>query len=184
MQYVVRVCVRVGHRDARLIRLQFPYHIGDAGVSDIGNILFEGKPEYEYFGLPDVHSFGEQSLDGLLGDIETHGIVDVPSGEDHVGMVADLLGLVGEVVGIDPDAVAADEPRREFQEIPLGSGGFEGFIRIYVHFVANNGQFVHQGDIQVALRVFDDLGGLGNLDGGDRINAGGNDQAVQVGDGF
>ena len=41
------------------------------------------------------------------GDVETHAVVDAASGEDDLGVVAYFLSFVGEVVGVDADAVAA-----------------------------------------------------------------------------
>ena len=40
-------------------------------------------------------------------------------------MVAKALGLVGEVVGVHADAVAADQAWAVLEKVPLGSGGFE-----------------------------------------------------------
>src|SRR5688500_3667938 len=45
-------------------------------------------------------------------------------------------------------------------------------------------QFVHQRNVQVSLRVFDDLGGLCNHDAGRAINTGGNNLFVRPGDAF
>jgi hypothetical protein len=43
-------------------------------------------------------------------------------------------------------------------------------------------EFVHQGDVEVALGVLDDLGGFGDLDGAGRVDAGGDHRGVGVGD--
>ena len=40
-------------------------------------------------------------------------------------MIAGLLRAVRQVIGIDADAVAADQARIERQEIPFGAGGGE-----------------------------------------------------------
>ncbi len=79
-------------------------------------------------------------------------------------VVAQLLGLVGEVVRIDADAVPADEPRAEWQEVPLGAGSNQDLFGVDVHALENHREFVHERDIDVALRVLDDLGRLGHLD--------------------
>src|SRR5262249_20936770 len=50
------------------------------------------------------------------------GIVDAPTGKNHVGMIARFLRSIGEVIGIDPDAVATDQARGEVEKIPLGPG--------------------------------------------------------------
>ena len=61
----------------------------------------------------------DQLLHRLLGDVLAHAVVDAAAGEDHLRVVAELLRLVREVVRIDADAVAADEPGPERQEVPL-----------------------------------------------------------------
>ena len=79
-------------------------------------------------------------------------------------MIADLLGLVGQVVGVDTDAVAADQAGPEGQEIPFGAGRLQDLQGVDARAVEDQGQFVDQGDVDVALGVLDDLGRLGHLD--------------------
>ena len=45
-------------------------------------------------------------------------------------MIADLLRLVRQVVGVDADAVAADQSGPEGQEVPLGPGGAQHFLGV------------------------------------------------------
>ena len=59
------------------------------------------------------------SLTSFCATKRAHAVVDPPAGQDHLGVVAQALGLGGQVVGIDADAVAADQARRERQEVPL-----------------------------------------------------------------
>jgi hypothetical protein len=54
-----------------------------------------------------------------------HAVVDAAAGQDDLGVVADFLRLVGEVVRVDADAVAADQAGAEGQEVPLGAGGLQ-----------------------------------------------------------
>jgi hypothetical protein len=61
---------------------------------------------------------------------------------------------------------------RKFHLLPAASRTSSG---IDADAVENDRQFVHQGDVQVALRVLDDLGGFGHLDARRRIDAGGDD---------
>jgi hypothetical protein len=62
-----------------------------------------------------------QHLDQALGDIGSHAVVDAPTRQDDFRMVSQLLGLGGQMIGIDADAVTANQPRVEFQEVPLGT---------------------------------------------------------------
>jgi predicted RNA methylase len=38
-----------------------------------------------------------------------HAVIDAPAGENHLGMMAERLGAMREIVGIDADAMTADE---------------------------------------------------------------------------
>lgn len=78
-------------------------------------------------------------------------------------MVPHFLGLVGQVVRVHPNAVSTHEPRPERQEIPLAAGGFQHVEGVDTQSIEDDRQFVHQGDIEVALSVFDDLRGFGHL---------------------
>ena len=99
-------------------------------------------------------------------------------------MIADHFRLVGQIVGIDADAMAADQARTERQEIPLGAGRFQHFQRVDADFVENDGKFVHQRDIQITLGVFDHLGRFRDLDAGRAVDACGDDRFIQLGNQF
>lgn len=72
------------------------------------------------------------------------------------------------------------QPRTERQEVPLGPGRFQHIQRINAEPVKNDGQLIHQRDVQVALRVLDDLGGFRNLDAGGTVDARAHDRPVQL----
>jgi hypothetical protein len=93
-----------------------------------------------------------------------HGVVDRPAGQDHLRVVAELLGLVDQVVGVDRDAVAADETGAVVVEVPLGPGGLEDRLRVKPHLPEDDRELVHQGDVDVALDVLDHLRRLGGPD--------------------
>jgi len=95
-------------------------------------------------------------------------------------MIAQLFRAGGQIVRIDANAVTADQARLERQEVPLGAGGFQHFLRADTQTVANDRQFVHQSDVDVTLRVFDDLGSFGHHDRGRTMQTGGNDLAVHM----
>ncbi len=95
-------------------------------------------------------------------------------------MIACLFGAGGQVVGIDADAMTADETGGEGQEIPFGPGGAQDFGGPQAEAVEDQGQFVHQGDVDVALDVFDDLRGFSDLDGGGTVKANLNDFVIDA----
>jgi len=78
--------------------------------------------------------------------------------------------------------VTTDETRAERKEVPFRTGCFEDFERINVHPVENDCQFVHQGDVEVALCVFDDFCGFCNLDRRSPVDTGFDDRFVNFRD--
>ena len=96
-------------------------------------------------------------------------------------MIAHGDGLVGEVVGVDADAVATDQARAEGQEVPFAAGGFQHLQGVDAELAEDQRQFIHQGDVEVALGVLDDLGRLGDADAAGAVGAGSDDLAVEGG---
>ena len=86
-------------------------------------------------------------------------------------MIAKLLRLIGQVVRVNTDAVAAYQSRLELQEVPLGSCRLQHGFCIDTHLVKNDGQFVHKCNVDVSLAVLDDLGSFCHLDGVCTVNA-------------
>ena len=79
-------------------------------------------------------------------------------------LIADLQGAVRQIVGIDPDAVAAYQAGAEVEEVPLGVGGIEHVVDRQPKAVEDLGDLVDERDVDVALGILDDLSGLGGGD--------------------
>lgn len=79
-------------------------------------------------------------------------------------VVAGLFGAAGQIIRIDADAVGADQAWMEFLEIPLGRGGGEHVAGVDAQSLEQRGQFIHKGDVEIALSILDDLRGFGDLD--------------------
>ena len=165
--------------DLGVVAGQFPDDVDHLGVAHVGAAFLESEAQHQDARADDVDGLFQHQLDHLPGHVATHAVVDAPSCEDDFGVVADFLCLVGEVVRVHADAVAADEAGAERQEVPLGAGGFEDIEGIDAKAVEDQRQFVHQGNVEVALGVLDHLGGFGDLDGTGFVGAGGNDAAIQ-----
>ena len=118
-------------------------------------------------------------LDELRDHVGAHAVVQAAPGQDDLGVVADGLGLVRQVIGVDADAVAAHQAGAKRQEVPLGAGGLEHGLGVDAHAVEDDGQLVDERDVEVALGVLDHLGGLGHPDAGRLVGAGGDDLAVE-----
>ena len=86
-------------------------------------------------------------------------------------MKAQLLGLIGEVVGVHANAVPAHKAGTEGQEVPFAASGFKHFKSVDAQSAKDNGKLVHKGDVEVALGVFNHLGSLGHLDAGGPVDA-------------
>jgi len=90
---------------------------------------------------------------------------------------------VGQVVRVDPDTVPSNQARREGEKVPLGPGCGQDVRGPDVHAGEDQGEFIHEGDVDVPLGVLDDLGRLGHPDGRRQVGAGGDDGAVEFVDG-
>ena len=180
----VRVGPGVVDVDPGAVVAQFLDEVDDTGVTQVGAVFFEGEAEDEDGSVEDGVPMGQQELDDLGGEVAAHAVIGAAAGEDHFRVVADLLGLVGEVVGVDANAVAADEAGAEREEVPFAAGGGEDGVGVEAEAVEEHGQFVDEGDVDIALSVFDDLGGFGDSDAGGLMGAGGNDAAVEGVDEF
>jgi hypothetical protein len=115
--------------------------------------------------------------------MEGHIIVDTSTGEDYPGFVTNFLGFTDEVIGVDGDTVAADHTRGIAMEVPLSGGCVEDISGIDTEAFEDKAQFINEGDIKVALDVFDNLGGFGGLDTFSLKDAAA-DRGVDLGDGI
>ena len=149
------------------------------GVAQVGAVFLKGQAQDQDAAVTDADAALEHELDHGLRHMGAHAVVDAPAGEDDLGVMADGDGLVGEVVGVDADAVAADQARAEGQEVPFAAGGLQDLQGVDAELAEDQRQFVHQGDVEVALGVLDDLGRLGDADAAGHMGAGGDDLAVE-----
>ena len=62
-------------------------------------------------------------------------------------MEANTLRLVGEIIGVDTNAVPANEARPVAVKIPLGTSGIEHFARLYTELLEELCQLVDFSDV-------------------------------------
>lgn len=134
------------------------------GVADVGAVLFEGDAKYQNLCIFHLHTLEVHALDCLIGNVCTHAIVETASREHHSGQYAIDLRFLYKVIGVNRNAVTADQARRELDEVPLRRGSFDNVVGVNAHGIEYLGQFVHKGDVYVTLRVLDDFRRLGDLD--------------------
>ena len=170
--------------DVEIIFFESLDDVDNLGVAHIGAILFECKAEDDDVAIEHLDAFLEHEFDDAVGYISVHAVVHAAAGEDYLGVVTVALGALGEIIGIDTDTVAADESGLEGEEVPFSRGSLEDVSCVDAHKGEDFREFVDESDVDVALRVLDDLGGFGDLDGGGEVGACGDDAAVDVVDEF
>ena len=151
------------HQSRDAVFLQFRYDVHHAGIAYIRHIFLERKAQQAHARALDVFVRIDEALDAHFCHILAHAVVDAAASKDNLRVAADFFGLVGQIIGIHANAVPTHKTRPERQEVPLAASGFKHFQRINAHTVKNKGQLVHQGNVDIALRVFNNLGGLGHL---------------------
>ena len=181
---IVRVGPGVVHVNPGAEAAQFGHHVYDAGVAQIRTIFLEGETQHQDGSVHHIKTATEHELDDLAGNVRAHAIVDAAAGKNDFRVAADFLGLVGQVVGVDADAVATDETGAEREEVPFAAGGGKYGVGVEAEPIEEHGQFIDEGDVDVALGVFDDLGGFSDADAGGEMGAGGDDAAVESVDEF
>ena len=95
-------------------------------------------------------------------------------------MIAELLRLVGEVIRVNADTVTTHQTGEEFQEVPFGSRRFQHRFGINSHLVKDDGKFVHEGNVDISLAVFNHLGRLRHFNGLGPVHAGLHHQLVDL----
>ena len=95
--------------DADAVLAQGVDDVHHPGIAQVRAVFLEGQAEDQDPAVADADAALQHELDDGFGDVGAHAIVDAPAGEDDLGVVADGDGLVGEIVGVDTDAVAADQ---------------------------------------------------------------------------
>lgn len=146
--------------------------VDGAGIAQVGAVFLECDPKQQHTGAFDPEALADHALDNTLGDMRSHVVVEPTAGQNDLGMIADLLGFLCEVVRIDADAMTADQTGLERQKVPLGAGRGKDIVGVKLKAMKNHGQLVDKGDVDVSLGIFDDLGGFGDLDGGRAVGAG------------
>ncbi len=73
---------------------QFPNDVDHAGITQIRAILLEGQAEHQHPAVLRHQVAPGHEFDDTAGDEGAHAVVDAPTGEDDLRVIADGLGLV------------------------------------------------------------------------------------------
>src|ERR1035441_8483985 len=122
---------------------ELPDDVRHPAVTQVGDVLIESKPENTDPRALHWQVGIYEHLNEFLCDELTHPVVDSPSCEDDLWLVSQLLGPGGEVVGVNADAVAPHQARREGEEVPLCPGCGEHVCGTDAEPVADHGDLVH-----------------------------------------
>jgi hypothetical protein len=93
-------------------------------------------------------------------------------------VISRLLRPIRQIIRVDANAVPAHRPGPEFEKVPFGGGCGQHVSRINPELVEDGGEFVHEGDIEIALRVLDDLYRFRDFDRWCLVQPGGDHRAI------
>ena len=116
--------------DISTICLKFLHDIDNLSIPHIRAIFLEGKAKNQHLRIHHLNLFPQHQFDNLADHIQAHVVIDTSAGKDHFRVIAGFLGLMGQIVRIDTDAVASDQARAKRQEIPLRARCIKDFMGI------------------------------------------------------
>lgn len=119
--------------DGEVVFFEGFHDVDHFGVAHVGAVFLEGEAEDKDTAAKHLDAFAEHVFDYLVGYVGAHGVVHAAAGEDYLGVVAVALGALGEVEGVDADAVSADESRTEGQEVPFRGCRLEHGLGVDAH---------------------------------------------------
>ena len=109
MHDVVGRCQRIVNLDAHAEALELAHDVDDLGVADIGHVFLEGDAQDRDQAIGAIAQ--RQAAHAFARDPLAHAVIDATAGQHDFRMVAGFFRAIGQIVGIDPDAVAADQAR-------------------------------------------------------------------------
>ena len=137
--------------------------VSDGRLAQVVDVALVGQAQHQ--DLRSLEGFGAvvERGGGLLNHEVGHGGVDFAGQLDEAGAEVELLGLPGEIEGVDGDAVAAQAGAgiKGLEAEGLGLGRVDDFVDVDVHLHAQLLEFVDQRDVDAAVDVFKQLGHLG-----------------------
>ncbi len=109
------------------------------GIANVRAVFLESEAQQIHPCSRDLFAIRDHVLHGLLGNVDSHAVVDTPARQNDLWVVADLFRFVSEIVGIDADAVSAHQSRAKGQEVPFGPGRLQDLQRVQPEPVENDG---------------------------------------------
>src|SRR5262249_25114419 len=109
------------------------------------NVFFEGHAK-NCNGRGTVLAL-KQAANAFMRDALADAVIDLATSQDDLRFVARILRAIGQVIRIDPDTVAADQPRSELVKIPFGAGSGEHVASIDAESIEQGRKLIHEGDV-------------------------------------
>src|SRR6266436_4919361 len=106
---LVPVDPRIPNFDLRLVLLETADEVDDLGIAHVRAVLLEGQAHDQNAAADNGKALLHHQPGDAVGDMASHAVVDASAGQDHLGVIADLLGAMSQVVRVDADTMAADE---------------------------------------------------------------------------
>src|SRR4051812_43650419 len=96
-------------------------HIGYPRIPDVRAILLKRKSQHQNSRFRNRYAAQGHEAHDAIGDMTPHRIIDAPPGENNFRVVSDLLSAMRQIIRIDSDTMAADQPWLEGHKIPFRS---------------------------------------------------------------
>ena len=128
----------------------------------VGDVPLVGHAEQQHPRAVDRLGVAVEQFGGAFGDVAGHPAVDLLGQLDEPERVAERADLIGQVVGVDGDAVAADARARveRLEAERLGGRAPDRVPQVHVQLAAEDRHLVDQGDVHVPVGVLQQLGHL------------------------
>src|SRR5208337_4711408 len=154
-------------------------HIDNLGVTKIGAVLFEGQPHDQHTASHNRKTTLHHKPGHAVCNMRTHTIVNASARENDLRVIANLLSTMRQIVGVNPDAVSADQAWNEVEKVPFGARSLQHLPCVEAQPMEDDRKFVHQCNVQISLCIFDHLGCLCDFDRGGLMGSTANDLAIQ-----
>ena len=169
----------VEHVGIHVVLGQFFDDVDHAGVAQVGAVFFEGQAHDEDACALHGQAALGHGFDELGDHVGAHAVIQAAARQYDLRVVANGFGLVRKVIRVYANAMAAHQAGPEGQKVPLAASGLQHGFGVDVHLVEDEGQLVDEGNVDVALGVFDHFGGFGHFDAAGFVGAGHDDLVVQ-----
>src|SRR5262249_28560865 len=166
------------HADAHA--LQSSQDVDHLGIAYIGDVFLERHAEDRHRGIGATPS--QQGAHAFPRDALTHAVIDASASENDLRMIAGLFGAKGQIVGVNANAVSAYKTWLKVHEIPFRCGGRKHIAGIDAELMKDGAEFIQERDIEIALRIFDNLGSLRDLDRRSAMDARFNNRTINIRD--